>query len=319
MHNRASDPHNLQLVQIHCSDLPATLDFYEQLGFALERIRPADAPHYAALTGDGIRLELHCPFQPAALSNRFSPGPQLSRNSEHSPWVLGRAGMHYRDLLPGRFGGQIIASHIRIAEGGPVPDYVHYHHVGFQLIYCHRGWVKVLYEDQGEAFVLQPGDAVLQPPTIRHRVLEASDGLEVIELSSPAEHDTWREHRLNLPNAQGSRERLYGGQRFVRFQGNATPWQSGMDGTRWQNLGMHAASAGAGDVQRAQLPQGSRWQTQTGSAEVLFMLVLSGSAMLDNHGAHALASGDAALICPMQSAAVQAESVCELLLVRLAV
>ena len=38
------------------------------------------------------------------------------------PWVIGRAGMHYRDLIPSRLGGSIIASHIRIPEGGPVPD-----------------------------------------------------------------------------------------------------------------------------------------------------------------------------------------------------
>jgi quercetin dioxygenase-like cupin family protein len=41
------------------------------------------------------------------------------------------------------------------------------------MIYCHRGWVRVVYEDQGEPFVMHPGDCVLQPPGIRHRVLEA--------------------------------------------------------------------------------------------------------------------------------------------------
>ena len=30
--------------------------------------------------------------------------------------------MHYRDLIPSRLGGSIIASHIRIPDGGPVPD-----------------------------------------------------------------------------------------------------------------------------------------------------------------------------------------------------
>ena len=38
-------------------------------------------------------------------------------------WVIGRAGMRYRDLIPGRLGGSIIASHIRIPDAGPVPDY----------------------------------------------------------------------------------------------------------------------------------------------------------------------------------------------------
>ena len=37
----------------------------------------------------------------------------------------------------------MIASHIRVPDG-PVPDMVHYHKVGFQLIFCVAGWVDVL-------------------------------------------------------------------------------------------------------------------------------------------------------------------------------
>src|SRR5690349_7367988 len=102
--------------------------------------------------------------------------------------------MRYRDLLPGRQGGRFIASAIRIDQGGPVPDYVHYHRVRFQLLYCVRGWVRVVYEGQGDPFVMAPGDCVLQPPRIRHRVLESSPGLEVIEVAGPAEHETLADH-----------------------------------------------------------------------------------------------------------------------------
>ncbi len=69
--------------------------------------------------------------------------------ADQAPWVIGRAGMQYRDLIPTRLGGAIIASHIRIPDGGPVPDMVHFHKVGFQLIFCVKGWVDVVYEDQG--------------------------------------------------------------------------------------------------------------------------------------------------------------------------
>ena len=55
--------------------------------------------------------------------------------------------------------------------------------VRFQMIFCVAGWVRVVYEQQGDPFVLHPGDMVIQPPTIRHRVLASSDGLEVVELS----------------------------------------------------------------------------------------------------------------------------------------
>ena len=46
----------------------------------------------------------------------------LSRGDAPDAWGVGRAGMRYRDLIPDRLGGAFIASHIRILEGGPVPD-----------------------------------------------------------------------------------------------------------------------------------------------------------------------------------------------------
>jgi hypothetical protein len=66
--------------------------------------------------------------------------------------------MQYRNLLPGRLGGELVASHIRIPRGGLVPDYVHWHDIRLQLIFCYKGWVRVVYEDQGPPFVMQPGD-----------------------------------------------------------------------------------------------------------------------------------------------------------------
>ena len=76
--------------------------------------------------------------------------PRLSVSTQQSEGAfgVGRAGMLYRDLLPDRAGGAVIASHIRIPSGGPVPDYVHFHRVAFQLIFCLDGWVDVVYEGQ---------------------------------------------------------------------------------------------------------------------------------------------------------------------------
>ena len=54
----------------------------------------------------------------------------------------GRAGMTYRDLIPSRLGGRFIASHITIPNGGPVADWVHFHKIRFQIIFCRRGWVQ---------------------------------------------------------------------------------------------------------------------------------------------------------------------------------
>src|SRR6185295_6532342 len=110
-----------------------------------------------------------------------------------------------------------------------VPDYVHYHRVRFQMIYCAKGWVKVVYEDQGPPFVLEEGDCVLQPPGIRHRVLESSPGLEVVERGSPAEHETLVDHELALPTGSVLAEREFGGQSFVRHVAARAAWHRNGD------------------------------------------------------------------------------------------
>jgi hypothetical protein len=186
------------------------------LGFRMDQIYPADDPQVVTLTGHGLRLRLDkaaattgpgtvrllCSEPDSVFQARELTSPSgtrvelvsadvpmlqpptkhafiVRRLKDNTPWVVGRAGMRYRDLIPGRLGGAIIASHICVPDPGPVPDNVHYHTVGFQLIHCHAGWVRLVYEDQGEPFILRAGDSVIQPPQIRHRVLESSGGLEV--------------------------------------------------------------------------------------------------------------------------------------------
>ena len=138
--------------------------------------------------------------------------------------------MRYRDLLPNRQGGRFIASHIAIPDGGPVPDYVHHHDIRVQIIYCHRGWVRVVYEDQGPPFVLEAGDCVLQPPGIRHRVLESSAGLEVIEVTCPAAHPTHTGSRHDAADVRclpRSRLRWPGFVHHRRRDATWSPWRSG--------------------------------------------------------------------------------------------
>jgi len=191
-------------------DLDAAIEEYKSRGYRLDMIFPADNPREARLSCGRETLALSTGF------SRPSPKQQPPKGGTPSAWIKGRAGMEYRDLIPGRLGGKVIASHIRLAEGGDVPDYVHYHKIDFQVIYCLHGWIKVVYEDQGEPFWLERGDLILQPPEIRHRVLECTAGAEVIEISSPAEHETWVDHDLELPNHTIDSERLFGGRRFYR-------------------------------------------------------------------------------------------------------
>jgi quercetin dioxygenase-like cupin family protein len=133
-------------------------------------------------------------------------------------WTTGRAGMLYRDLTPARFKDQVIVSHIRLPFDGEVPDYVHYHKVEFQVIYCIRGRIRVVYEDQGPPFWLEPGDLVLQPPEIRHRVLECEANSEVVELTMPPGHETRADRNLTLPTGELKPGRIFGTQPFVRLK-----------------------------------------------------------------------------------------------------
>lgn len=144
-------------------------------------------------------------------------------------WTTGRVGMLYRDLTPDSLKSRVIVSQIRLPFDGEVPDYVHYHKVDFQMIYCVRGRIKVVYEDQGEPFWLETGDCVLQPPEIRHRVLGCTAGAEVVEVTMPASHETWVEHDITLPTNTFNPTREFNGHRFVRHVAVENPGKARRD------------------------------------------------------------------------------------------
>jgi len=205
---------------------------------------------------------------------------------DDEPWVVGRAGMLYRDLIPDRLGGSIIASQIKIPKGGPVPDTVHYHTIGFQLIYCINGWVKVVYEDQGDPFILEVGDCVTQPPEIRHRVLESSDNLEVIEICVPAEHMTTIDHEMKLPTKWLRPEREFRGQRFchhVSKNGTWSPWR--MDGFVHMDTKVNEATKGIASVHVARVENAKVEQRPIShDSDVLFTFILKGKMELTTNG-----------------------------------
>jgi quercetin dioxygenase-like cupin family protein len=294
---------------LYCSDLDRAIALFARLGLRLDTIFPADDPAVATLSGAGARVRLvrtvaaiaDAAAGPVAAELDGLPALQPSyavvRAADAAAWHTGRAGMQYRDLLPDRQGGRYIASHIRIPDGGPVPDYVHFHAIRFQIIYCYRGWVRVVYEDQGEPFVMHPGDCVLQPPGIRHRVLEASPGLEVIELGMPAVHATHVDHDLALPTPVVDPARDHGGQRFVRFQvASARFAPAAVAGFDACELGIAEATAGLGSVSLLR-PRGDAASGRAAhrhDAELWFHVVLRGELTLDDH--HRLAAADAFVI-----------------------
>jgi quercetin dioxygenase-like cupin family protein len=206
--------------------------------------------------------------------------------------------MLYRDLIPSRLGGRYIASHIAIPEGGPVDDWVHFHRIAFQMIYVRRGWVRVAYQDGGEPFAMREGDLVIQPPEIRHRVLESSAGLEVVEITAPAVHATYSDHALELPNGSNP-GRVFGGQRFLHHVAAQTPWTPA-NGGEAQETEVEPATSGLAEVRTLRSRGGEALTFGGHGGELVFGFVLDGSAMLDYRGLHELGPADAFVIPPGQ-------------------
>ena len=225
----------------------------------------------------------------------------VTRRGADSDWHPGRADMLYRDLIPSRHAGRFTASHILIPAGGPVPDYVHYHRVRFQMIFCKSGWVRVCYEDQGDPITLRAGDCVLQPPQIRHRVLESSTGLEVIEVSCPAAHETWSDPSMTLPTGRNAPEREFNGQRFICDVASKAIWKaSRFHGFEQRDMGIGAATHGLAGARVLRSPGSAVADRRGGTprnahaGEFAFYFVLSGTTVLESTtlGAHDLSPGD---------------------------
>ena len=341
------------------TDLKTEMPFFlNDMGFRLDTIYPADDPAVAVISGHGIRLRLdrHSDAPPGLIrlyvdgaaragetltspsGNRVEfhdANPPLTipetrhsfmvrRLADSDSWIIGRAGMRYRDLITDRLGGSIIASHIRIPDGGPVPDMVHYHTVGFQLIFCYRGWVRLVYEDQGDPFILSAGDCVIQPPQIRHRVLEASDNVEVLEIGVPAEHITTIDHEMELPNGKGDPERTWDGTRFVHHKEADATWSDWrIPGWEARDTSIGAGTAGVAGVQVARpraADQPTPWSSH--DTDILFTFVKEGSLTLEarteGRDSHALVAGDAFVIPPfLKTRFTGASADCELIEVTL--
>ncbi len=134
--------------------------------------------------------------------------------------------------------------------------------------------------------MLEAGDCVLQPPRIRHRVLECSPGMEVIEIGCPAESRDLRRPRARPSDLDPRNpERDFGGQRFVRHQAAAAKWAPfRLDGFECRDIGIAAATGGLAGVRVARplsAPSSKRWRHD---AEFLFSFVLEGSLTLESDG-----------------------------------
>ncbi len=335
-------------MRLPTQELRDDLPFYTKiLGMRLDMIYPADNPEVAVLSGHGLRIRIEKgAAEPAGTlriltddPNGFANGARVltapngtrieidelnpplvlpatqhafvvRRLADQAPWVIGRAGMEYRDLIPTRLGGAMIASHIRVPDG-PVPDMVHFHRVGFQLIFCVAGWVDVLYEDQGGILRIQAGDCFIQPPGIRHKVLH-SEGVQVVEIGVPAEHVTEIDHDMVLPTPHVRPEREWDGQRFVHSlakDGVFVPHR--IPGFEARDTMIAANTRGVAGVVVARPVAGaapSPWTKHQG--DILFGFVMAGQVMLEGQGKdpYLLTAGDAFVIPPDMATRLAAPS-----------
>lgn len=273
------------------------IDEWRSQGFRLDVIYPADDPHTAIVSKDADVVRVTTQPQALPPSDRLPrfEAEFLVTRAGASP-AEGRAGMLYRDLIPSRLGGRYIASHISLPEGGPVSDWVHYHRIALQIIYVRRGWVRVVYQDGGDPFTMSEGDLVVQPPEIRHRVLESSPGLEVIEITAPAVHATYADHELILPSGSNP-GRIFGGQRFLHHIATETLWVPA-NGGEAQETEVEAATSGLADVRTVRPCNLEALAFGGHRGELVFGFILDGSAVLDYRGMHDLRPADAFVIPP---------------------
>ena len=102
-----------------------------------------------------------------------------------------RAQFAYRDLGIGDATGGNYHAHIIKAKTADGPKIGLHRHgkIDFQLVYILKGWMRFWYEGRGET-VAPAGTCILQPPGIQHDVLEWSDDLELLEVTSPRDFTT---------------------------------------------------------------------------------------------------------------------------------
>ncbi len=257
---------------------------------------------------NGTRIEIEARNPPLVLSET-QRSFAVRRLADQALWIVGRAGMHCRDLAPDRLGGSIIASHIRIPDGGPVPDMVHFRRVGLQLIFCIHGWVDVLYEDQG-GLLREAVDCIIQPPEIRHKVMEASGDLQVIEIGVPADHVTEIAHDMTLHTPQLRPERFWQGQRFVHNLAADATWQPfRLPGYQARDTTIAGSTGNVAGVQVVRRGVGTPvWSRH--DADILFAFVVEGHATLEGEArdAFALQAGDAFVVPPEMRTRLSAAS-----------
>ncbi len=111
----------------------------------------------------------------------------------------------YRDLGMGKATNGLLQAHVIRLLPPCDPAVVskrHYHDVKLQMIYVLKGWIKGEYD--GQIVTMREGAAWLQPPRIKHTVLDYSDDCELLEMIVPADFKTVELESLKNSTHQAS-------------------------------------------------------------------------------------------------------------------
>ncbi len=102
------------------------------------------------------------------------------------PWALSR------DLGMIEATGGMVDAHVN-RRGRPYSaeeiQHRHFHNIHYQMIYVLEGWMRSEFEGKGE-ITMKKGSCWLQPPRIKHTVMDFSNDLELLEIIIPANYDT---------------------------------------------------------------------------------------------------------------------------------
>lgn len=117
----------------------------------------------------------------------------VHHEAARAQWTAGlRKIFEYRDLgIRDGTDGDYVAHVIR-ANGEDEGEQIHEWHVhdcDFQMVYILRGWVTFEYEGVGQRR-LRAGDCINQVPGLKHREVECSADLEMLEIVAPADFGT---------------------------------------------------------------------------------------------------------------------------------
>ena len=102
-----------------------------------------------------------------------------------------RGYFEYRDLgIRRATRGKVVAHVIRARPARAPQGEWHRHDCELQFVYVLKGWALFEYEGVGKVR-MKAGSCFYQPPGIRHRELEHSQDLEMIEIVAPAAFRTY--------------------------------------------------------------------------------------------------------------------------------